>query len=400
LRPALYDDAPHRIARSAETALHICHILETGFVQLVRCELRPSARLTTHNDLFVLREEFRDDVNELGIRRHLARRRVRPYHRNVQRFRHMPVVEFLFSPDVDVNHTCILVENVFSLLRPNVFDRHADIILARMEVYLIDGTYELFRHFFAVPSVKDANGQEIGATRAVVNSVRRMVDEGVTHVGVATDHVIESFRNELYAGYKTGEGIAPELYSQFPILEKEFEAIGVRVWPMIEFEADDALASAATKAADDPRVTRVVICTPDKDLSQCVSGTRIVQLHRRTQVIIDEAGVVAKFGVRPESIPDYLALVGDSADGFPGVSGWGKKAAASILSVYPHFEDIPKDWKQWTVSLRNAPWLAKVLFHSWDEALLFRTLATLRTDVPVFNTVDELRVEPRSGTRF
>jgi 5'-3' exonuclease len=265
-----------------------------------------------------------------------------------------------------------------------------------MEVYLIDGTYELFRHFFAVPSAKDASGQEIGATRAVVNSVRRMIDEGVTHVGVATDHVIESFRNNLYAGYKTGEGIAPELYSQFPILERELEAAGIRVWPMVEFEADDALASAAVKAAEDPRVSRVVICTPDKDLSQCVLGTRIVQLHRRTQVMIDEAAVVEKFGVRPESIPDYLALVGDSADGFPGVKGWGKKAAASILSVYPHFEDIPKDSKLWTAPLRNAPWLAKVLFHSWDEAMLYRTLATLRTDVPVFDNVEELHAPRRS----
>jgi 5'-3' exonuclease len=269
-----------------------------------------------------------------------------------------------------------------------------------MEVYLIDGTYELFRHFFAVPSVKDTSGQEIGAVRAVVNSIRRMIDEGVTHLGVATDHVIESFRNKLYAGYKTGEGIPPELYSQFSLLEKELEAAGFRVWPMVEFEADDALASAAFKAAEDPAVNRIVVCTPDKDLSQCVSGTRVVQLHRRTRVIIDEAGVVAKFGVRPESIPDYLALVGDSADGFPGVRGWGKKAAASVLSVYSRLESIPKDWRLWAPRLRQAPSLAKTLFDSWDEALLFRTLATLRRDVPVFNTVDELRVgEQREKSR-
>jgi 5'-3' exonuclease len=261
-----------------------------------------------------------------------------------------------------------------------------------MDVYLIDGTYELFRYFFAVPSVKDDHGQEVGAVRAVVNSVRRMIDEGVTHVGVATDHVIESFRNKLYAGYKTGEGIAPELYSQFPLLEKELEAAGIRVWPMVEFEADDALASAAFKAAQDPAVGRVVICTPDKDLGQCVSGTRVVQLLRRTRVIVDEAAIVAKFGVRPESIPDYLALVGDSADGFPGMRGWGKKAAASVLSVYPRLESIPKDWRVWALSLRHAPALAKELFDSWDEALLFRTLATLRRDVPVLDTVDELRV--------
>ncbi len=260
-----------------------------------------------------------------------------------------------------------------------------------MDVCLIDGTYELFRHFFAVPSLKDAKGREIGAVRGVVNSVRGMIDHGTTHLGVATDRVIESFRNDLYPGYKTGEGIPAELYSQFPILEDALEAMGVVVWPMVEFEADDALASAAVKAAQDPQVDRILICTPDKDLSQCVSDTRIVQVHRRTQVILDEAAVVAKFGVSPKSIPDYLAVVGDSADGFPGVPGWGKKAAASTLSVYPHLEDIPKDSREWVSSIRNAQSLAKALFASWDDALLFRTLATLRTDVPVFNTVADLR---------
>ena len=266
-----------------------------------------------------------------------------------------------------------------------------NLIIEWMDVYLIDGTYELFRHFFVVPSVKDTKGREIGAARAVVNSVRRMIDEGATHIGVATDRVIESFRNDLYAGYKTGAGIPPELYSQFPILESDLEAMGIVVWPMVEFEADDALASAAVKAAGDRNVNRVVICTPDKDLSQCVSGTRIVQLLRRTQVIIDEEAVVAKFGVRPKSIPDYLALVGDSADGFPGMPGWGKKAAASILSVYPHLEDIPKHWSEWRPSIRHASSLATVLFEGWEQALLFRTLATLRTDVPVFKTVEDLR---------
>jgi len=260
-----------------------------------------------------------------------------------------------------------------------------------MDVCLIDGTYELFRHFFAVPSLKDAKGREIGAVRGVVNSVRGMIDHGTTHLGVATDRVIESFRNALYPGYKTGEGIPAELYSQFPILEDALEAMGVVVWPMVEFEADDALASAAVKAAQDPQVDRILICTPDKDLSQCVSDTRIVQVHRRTQVILDEAAVVAKFGVSPKSIPDYLAVVGDSADGFPGVPGWGKKAAASTLSVYPHLEDIPKDSREWVSSIRNAQSLANALFASWDDALLFRTLATLRTDVPVFNTVADLR---------
>lgn len=260
-----------------------------------------------------------------------------------------------------------------------------------MDVYLIDGTYELFRYFFAVPSAKDAAGREVGAVRGVASSLRRMIDDGTTHLGVATDHVIESFRNDLYAGYKTSEGVPPELLSQFPILEAELRAMNIVVWPMVEFEADDALASAAFKAAEDPRVDRVLICTPDKDLGQCVSGTRIVQLHRRTQVIVDETAIVAKFGVRPKSIPDYLALVGDSADGFPGLPGWGRKAASSVLSVYAHLEDLPKDWKAWAVSIHNIPRLAKTLFAFWDDALLFRKLATLRTDVPVFNSVDELR---------
>jgi len=260
-----------------------------------------------------------------------------------------------------------------------------------MDVYLIDGTYELFRHFFAVPSVKDEKGREVGAVRGVVNSVKGMIDRGATHIGVATDTVIESFRNNLYSGYKTGEGIPAELYSQFPILEDELRKMGVVVWGMVEFEADDALASAAFKAAQDPQVDRVLICTPDKDLGQCVSGTRIVQLHRRTQVILDEAGIVAKFGVSPKSIHDYLGLVGDSADGFPGVPGWGKKAASSALSIYPHIEDIPKDWRDWAPSIRNARLLAKALFTFWDDALLFRDLATLRTGVPVFNTIEDLR---------
>jgi 5'-3' exonuclease len=260
-----------------------------------------------------------------------------------------------------------------------------------VDVYLIDGTYELFRHFFAMPSLKDAKGREIGAVRGVVNSVKTMIDQGATHLGVATDHVIESFRNDLYPGYKTGEGIAPELYSQFPILEDAIEAMGVKVWAMVEFEADDALAAAAVKAAKDPKVGRVIICTPDKDLGQCVSGEKIVQMDRRANTIRDEAGVVAKFGVKPESIPDYLALVGDSADGFPGVPNWGKKAAASVLSVYPHLEDIPKDWKDWSPSIRNARLLAKTLFPFWSDAILFRRLATLRTDVPVFDKIEDLR---------
>jgi 5'-3' exonuclease len=260
-----------------------------------------------------------------------------------------------------------------------------------MNVYLIDGTYELFRHFYAVPSALDANGQEIGAVRGVLISVLSMIQNGATHLGVATDHVVESFRNDLYAGYKTAEGVPPELLSQFPILEEALEAMGVKVWAMVEFEADDALASAAANAAKDDRVTQVFICTPDKDLSQSVVGTRIVQLDRQRNIVRDEAGVVAKFGVSPQSIPDYLAVVGDTADGFPGLSGWGSKAAAATLSHYPHLEDIPKYWHNWHPSIRRARSLADVLFSSWDDALLFRTLATLRLDVPVFDTVEDLR---------
>ena len=260
-----------------------------------------------------------------------------------------------------------------------------------MDVYLIDGTYELFRYFFAVPSAKDATGQEVGAVRGVLTSVLSMIERGATHLGVATDHVVESFRNDLYPGYKTSEGVAPELLSQFPILEEALAAMGVVVWTMVEFEADDALASAAAKAALDDRVTRVLICTPDKDLSQCVMGTRVVQMDRRHDVVRDEAGVVAKFGVKPESIPDYLAVVGDSADGFPGVAGWGAKSAASVLSKYPHLEDIPKDWREWHSSIRKARPLSESLFGAWDAALLFRTLATLRLDVQVLDTVDDLR---------
>jgi 5'-3' exonuclease len=260
-----------------------------------------------------------------------------------------------------------------------------------MNLYLIDGTYELFRHFFALPSSKDGSGQEIAAVRGVLFSVLSMVEAGATHIGVATDHVIESFRNHLYPGYKTSEGVPPELLSQFPILEDALQAMGVMVWPMIEFEADDALASAAAKAADNPNVEKICICTPDKDLSQCVVGTRVVQLDRRKNALRDEAGVIEKFGVLPQSIPDYLALVGDSADGYPGVAGWGAKAASAVLSQYPHLEDIPKDWQRWNASIRRARSLAESLFAAWDEALLFRTLATLRRDVLVFERVNDLR---------
>jgi 5'-3' exonuclease len=260
-----------------------------------------------------------------------------------------------------------------------------------MDVHLIDGTYELFRYFFAVPSATDAQGQEIGAVRGVATSILSMIESGATHIGVATDHVVESFRNDLYPGYKTSEGVQPELLSQFPILEEALDAMGVVVWPMVHYEADDALASAARKAAQDDRVTKVFICTPDKDLSQCVTGTRVVQLDRRRNILRDEAGVVAKFGVKPQSIPDYLAVVGDTADGFPGLRAWGAKAAALTLSQYPHLEDIPKNWQAWHPSIRKARLLSESLFDAWNDALLFRTLATLRLDVPVFDTVEDLR---------
>src|SRR5713101_7714253 len=260
-----------------------------------------------------------------------------------------------------------------------------------MNVYLVDGTYELFRHFFAVPAAADMNGQEIGAVRGVLASVLSMIETGATRLGVATDHIVESFRNDLYPGDKTSEGVAPELLSQFPILEEALEAMGVMVWPMVEFEADDALASSAAKAARDDQVRQVLICTPDKDLGQCVVGTRVVQLDRRREIVRDEAGVIAKFGVKPQSIPDYLAVVGDSADGFPGLPGWGAKAAALTLSQYAHLEDIPKEWQEWHPSIRRARVLSESLFNGWNDALLFRTLATLRLDVPVFETVEDLR---------
>ena len=260
-----------------------------------------------------------------------------------------------------------------------------------MDVHLIDGTYELFRYFFAVPAAADVNGQEIAAVRGVLNSVLSMIETGATHIGVATDHVVESFRNELFPGYKTSEGVPSELLSQFPILEEALDAMGVLVWPMTYFEADDALASAAAKAAQDDLVGRVLICTPDKDLGQCVVGARVVQLDRRRDLLRDEASIVTKFGVSPSSMPDYLALVGDSADGYPGIAGWGVKAASLTLHQYHHLEGIPKDWQRWHASIRKPRQLCESLFSGWDDAVLFRTLATLRRDVPVFNSVEDLR---------
>jgi len=259
-----------------------------------------------------------------------------------------------------------------------------------MDVHLIDGTYELFRYFFAVPAATDTSGNEVGAVRGVLLSVLGLIESGATHVGVATDHVIESFRNDLYPGYKTGEGVPAPLLAQFPVVEEGLESMGVRVWPMVPFEADDALASAAAKAAGDDRVRQVIVCTPDKDLAQCVQGSRVVQLDRRRGIVRDEAGVMEKWGVKPESIPDYLAVVGDSADGYPGLTGWGAKAAAVMFAQYGHLEAVPKDWRGWPSSIRGAQRLSSVLSEKWEEALLYRTLATLRLDVPVFEGVDEL----------
>ncbi|MEO8025384.1 MAG: 5'-3' exonuclease H3TH domain-containing protein [Bryobacteraceae bacterium] len=259
-----------------------------------------------------------------------------------------------------------------------------------MNVHLVDGTYELFRHYFAVPPTADREGNEVGAVRGVLSSVLSLIERGATHVGVATDHVVESFRNDLYAGYKTGEGVPETLMAQFPRVEDALAAMGVKVWPMVEFEADDGMASGAAIAAGDDRVERVLLCTPDKDLAQCVVGSRVVQFDRMRNVVRDEAGVVEKFGVKPESIPDYLALVGDSADGFPGLQGWGPKSAASVLAVYEHLEGIPQDWRTWPSTIRGAQRLATVLFAHRDDARLFRTLATLRDDVPVMASVDEL----------
>ncbi len=259
-----------------------------------------------------------------------------------------------------------------------------------MEVHLLDGTYELFRHYFAVPSRLDPGGHEVGAVAGVLGTVVTILEDGATHLGIATDHVIESFRNELWPGYKTSAGVDAELLAQFSPLEEALEALGVRVWAMVEQEADDALAAAASVAAADPRVRRVLVCTPDKDLAQCVRDPRVAQLDRRNRRLIDEAAVREKFGVAPESIPDWLALVGDSADGFPGLPGWGATSASAVLARYPHLEEIPADGAAWEVTVRGAAKLAQTLSAQRDLAMLFRDLATLRTDAPV-GSVDEWR---------
>lgn len=260
-----------------------------------------------------------------------------------------------------------------------------------MKVHLVDGTYELFRHFYALPSARDAEGREVAAVRGVLGSMLRLLKEGASHLAVATDHVIESFRNGLWPGYKTGEGVDPNLLAQFPLLESVLASAGIVVFPMTEFEADDALASAAVLAAQDRRVEQVLVCTPDKDLSQTVAGTRIVQLDRRTGTIRDEQGVLQKFGVLPESIPDYLALVGDAADGYPGLPGWGPKSSSGVLQKYRRLEQIPMNYLDWHVNVANVSALSTTLRRDWDRALLFRLLATLRTDLRLFENVDTLR---------
>ena len=260
-----------------------------------------------------------------------------------------------------------------------------------MEVFLVDGTYELFRHYYALPSARDKQGREVGALRGVLASVLGMIKGGATHIAVATDHVIESFRNQLWPGYKTSAGVEPDLLAQFPLLEEVLSGAGIVVWAMVEFEADDALAAGAVIAAPDSRVERVVICTPDKDLAQSVRGTRVVQLNRRTRVTLDEQGVIQKYGVPPLSIPDYLALVGDSADGYPGLPGWGAKSSAAVLAKFGHLESIPKDCREWHVNANNAGALADTLCRELDHALLFRKLATLRTDIALFDDIEQLR---------
>jgi 5'-3' exonuclease len=261
-----------------------------------------------------------------------------------------------------------------------------------MDVYLIDGTYELFRHYFALPSHRTARTEEVAAARGVLGYLLSLLESGVTHIGVATDHVVESFRNDLWAGYKTGAGIEPALWTQFPILEDGVRAMGVADWPMTDLEADDALAAAALFAAAQPEVDRVLICSPDKDLAQMVTDGRVVQrVDGRNGTIRDEAGVVERFGVSPASIPDYLALVGDSSDGYPGLPGWGAKSAAALLARYRRLDAIPEDAASWDVTVRGAEKLAGTLRDNHDLALLFRDLATLRTHAPALTSIEELR---------
>ena len=259
-----------------------------------------------------------------------------------------------------------------------------------MDIYLVDGTYELFRHFYALPTHANNTGEEVAATRGVLNSIAGMLESGITHIGIATDHVIESFRNNLWPGYKTSEGVDPRLMAQFPLLEEALQAMGVVVWPMVELEADDALAGAAVSLGKLSKVEHIYVCSPDKDLAQCVRNNRVVQLDRRARTVRNEAGVIEKFGVPPSSIPDYLALVGDDADGYPGLEGWGDKSTAAVLGTYRHLEAIPPKSDNWRVQPRSAVRLAEVLRANFKLALLFRDLATLRTKEPKISSPDEV----------
>ncbi len=260
-----------------------------------------------------------------------------------------------------------------------------------MKIHLVDGTYELFRSFYGPPPKKAPDGREVGATIGLLRTLLFLInDSGATHIGCAFDHVIESFRNDLFDGYKTGEGIDPDLFSQFELAEQAVSALGIVVWPMVEFEADDAIAAATVRFQDDPAVEQVVICSPDKDLAQLVIGDRVVCWDRRREIIYDEAAVIEKYGVSPASIPDYLALVGDAADGIPGVPAWGAKSVSTVLSRYPHIEDIPSDTDDWGISAGRARRLAENLEANREDALLYRRLTTLRTDVPLDESLDDL----------
>jgi len=263
-----------------------------------------------------------------------------------------------------------------------------------MKVHLVDGTYELFRHYFGAPSHITSEGYEVGATRAVLASMLSLLEQGATHVGIATDHTITSFRNELYEGYKDGSDIDPDISGQFHILEDLLEAAGFIIFPMVEFEADDALASAAVRSTVDKRVEQVVICTPDKDLGQCLTPDhKIIQYDRRKKLEMNYEAIIEKFGVPPESIPDYLGLMGDTADGFPGLQGWGAKSSSSVLAAYNHIEQIPEDFEKWEIPVRGAKKLANTLNENRNLALLFREIATLSYDVPTFGSIDELHWE-------
>ena len=260
-----------------------------------------------------------------------------------------------------------------------------------MNIHLVDGTYELFRSFYGPPPKKAPDGREVGATIGLLRTLLFLInDSGATHIGCAFDHVIESFRNDLFDGYKTGEGIDPDLFSQFELAEQAVSALGIVVWPMVEFEADDAIATATVRFQNDPAVEQVVICSPDKDLAQLVIGNRVVSWDRRREIIYDEPAVIKKYGVSPVSIPDYLALVGDAADGIPGVPAWGAKSVSTVLSRYPHIEDIPEDTDDWGISAGRARRLAENLEANRDDALLYRRLTTLRTDVPLDEGLNDL----------